>query len=196
MTARLGVAATFAMGIIFAAAAGAVAANLTDGVRDVTVIQDASGNGRILFRAGNVLSGLTEAAVSKALLTVSMSGEASARTLPLRVHPVTTESWTAGSVDWTAGWSRAGGDFDDEVFAAEVNLARGGAAVVFDVTAILKEVIEAGMTADGFLLTVDPATGIGIPSADLGRFGTLSGATLEVTYRPLPAGLLARERDR
>jgi hypothetical protein len=89
----------------------------------------------------------------------------------------------------------AGGDFDEELFAtADVDLSRGPASAVFDVTTILKEVLESGMTADGFLLTVDPVDGAGIPVTDLTRFGALATATFDVHYRPLPPGLVAKVR--
>ena len=162
-------------------------------VRDVAVIQDGAGSTRILFRASSAVSDLSEAIVSKAHLTITTTGIADARTLRVRVYPVTTVGWNPLGVSWT-GWSRPGGDYDEELFAsAELDFARGGATASFDVTAILKEVLESGMTADGFLLTVDPADGTGIASGDLTRFGTLAAATLDVQYRRVPAALVARE---
>jgi hypothetical protein len=157
------------------------------------VIQDAAGSARILFRAPSTISDLSEAIVSKAHLTITTTGIAEARTLRVRVYPVTAVGWNPLGVSWT-GWTRPGGDYDEELFAsAELDFARGGATASFDVTAILKEVLESGMAADGFLLTVDPADGTGIASDDLTRFGTLSTATLDVQYRRVPAAQLARE---
>jgi hypothetical protein len=174
-------------------AADAHAAGVRGAVRDVAVIQDGAGSARILFRASSTISDLSEAIVSKAHLAITTTGAAEARALRVRVYSVTTVGWNSLGATWT-GWSGPGGDYDEELFAsAELDFARGGATATFDVTAILKEVLESGMTADGFLLTVDPADGTGIASGDLTRFGTLSTATLDVQYRKVPGALLARE---
>lgn len=168
------------------------AAGLRGAVRDVAVMQDGAGSARIVFRAATSVSGLSEAILSRAQLTVTTSGVAGARILRVRIYPVTTVGWSPLGVSWTA-WARPGGDYDEELFAsAELDFTRGSATATFDVTAILKEVLESGMTADGFLLTVDPADGTGIGVTDLPRFGTLAGATFDLSYRHMPAGLLSR----
>jgi hypothetical protein len=159
-------------------------------------MQDGAGSSRIVFRASSSVTGLTDAIVSKALLTVATTGAPESRRARVRVYPVTAVGWNPAGVTWS-GWSRPGGDYDEELFAsAELDFTRGAATAVFDVTAIVKEVLESGMTADGFLLTADPVEGAGIPLADAARFGTLSSATLDVTYHRVPAALLARERAR
>jgi hypothetical protein len=68
---------------------------------------------------------------------------------------------------------------------------RNGVGVV-DMTSMLKDVLESGMTADGFLLTVDPVDGVGIPVTDLTRFGTLATATFDVRYRNVPPRRMSR----
>jgi hypothetical protein len=161
-------------------------------VRDVAVIQDGRGAARILLRADAAITGLADVAISQATLTVTTAGIPEARTLRLRVYPITTTGWTL-SASWTGGWSRAGGDYDEEMFAtADVDLSTGAGAAVFDVTSMLKEVLEAEMTADGFLITVDPVDGAGIPVTDLVRFGTLATATFDVRYRNVPPGRPSR----
>jgi hypothetical protein len=162
-------------------------------VQDVTVIEDGRGSARVLLRAGASITSLTGVALSQATLTVTMAGTPAERTLRLRIYPITTTGWNALSVSWTGGWSRAGGDYDEELFAAaDVDLSRGSGTAVFDVTSMLKDVLESGMTADGFLLTVDPADGVGIPVTDLTRFGTLATATFDVRYRNVPPRRMSR----
>jgi hypothetical protein len=166
---------------------------VADTVQDVTVIQDGAGSARILFRAGPAVTGLTGTSISQATLTLTTAGLPAARGLRLHLHPVTTP-WSAAGASWTSGWSRAGGDIDEEVFAtAEVDFTRGTGTAVFDVTGVLKEMLEAGMTADGFILTVNPVDGMGIPVADVARFGTLATATFDLRYRKAPPLRIALE---
>ncbi|HMB68322.1 MAG TPA: hypothetical protein VKU85_03390, partial [bacterium] len=139
---------------------------------------------RLLFREGAAVAALPDVTIWKATLSVPVTGTPADRTVSLRLHPITA-AWSPLGTDWNAGWTRAGGDYDEELFAtAEVNYGSGTATAVFDVTAILKETLEHGMFADGYLLTVDPKDGAGLSVADLTRFGTLAGATLDVKYRP------------
>ncbi len=168
---------------------GALAAELSRGVRDVTTIQNEAGQGRILFRA-DLPEEPGAIAVRRAILTVPVTaadgaGDRTSRRLDLRVYPV-TRAWSAGSADWATGWSRPGGDFDPDVYGhADADVGRGG-TVQFDVTVAVKEILEHGMEAHGFLLTVAPDTGEGIASDDRASLEGFAGATLEVQYRELP----------
>jgi hypothetical protein len=157
----------------------------TCGVRDVTTISDGRGSSRVLFNLdGAGPSG--DFSISEATLTLDLSGTAQAGTLRLRIHPVTTQ-WSAGSADWTSGWSRAGGDFEETVFArAEVDLSQSGPVAV-DVTSILKEVVQSRMPAHGFIVTTDPVTRTtGLSAAEAGRLQSFASASLEVHYRTTP----------
>lgn len=111
---------------VFVAATAAFGDELARPVRDVTVIQDEHGAARILFNV-DPLTGLTDIAVSKALLRFTTAGVAEGRRMTLVVHPI-TRPWLAGSVSWTSPWSNPGGDFDPELYARlELNLAEGAA---------------------------------------------------------------------
>jgi hypothetical protein len=57
---------------------------------------------------------------------------------------------------------------------------------MFDLTVPLKEVLEVGMPADGFILTLAPVEGRGIPSDELGRFVNFDRATVRILYKVLP----------
>jgi hypothetical protein len=99
-----------------------------------------------------------------------------------------TANWNPLTVDWTTSWTRPGGDFDDELYArTRVDLARGATTATLDVTTIVKEVVEAGMSADGFILSVVPREGDGICVEDLARLAGLASATLAVSYVKMPS---------
>ncbi|MEZ5066057.1 MAG: hypothetical protein R3B81_15095, partial [bacterium] len=93
-------------------------------------------------------------------------------------------AWSRGAVDWSSGWTRAGGDFEDLVYGwAEVSA--GQSEVVFDVSIPVKEILEYGAANRGFLVTVEPAAGLGLRAADAEAIG-LSNASLDVSYRQIP----------
>ena len=69
-----------------------------------------------------------------------------------------------------------------------VNLYSGGSGVMtFDVTVPLREIAEAGLAADGFVLTGMRA-GDGIPGGDASRIAGLPGAVLHLRTIELPSG--------
>lgn len=149
-------------------------------IAGVTAIANGTGAARILFKTP--VMDLANVAISQATLRVSVVGPLSDRRMSLRIHPVTTP-WEPGGVSWTAGWARAGGDFDDDLYAwSELDLD-GGGELTFDMTRVAKEIVEEGVYADGFLLTVDPADGIGLLSDDVERFQGLASASVEIAYR-------------
>ncbi|MBZ0270214.1 hypothetical protein K8I85_18835 [bacterium] len=148
-------------------------------------INNGGGDHRLLFKADG-LRFLESVAIRHARIEFDLAGATADRALYLSLCPVTTE-WTAGSVGWESGWTRAGGDFDEDLASdAAVDLSRGGKAS-FDVTPILKEWLEHGAEYDGFLLTVQPREGgEGIRGEDLSRLQGLQGASLVVDYRRVP----------
>lgn len=164
----------------------ALAAGHVAGVHDIAVIENGEGATRVLFRAGG-LEELGDIAISRATLTVPVAGLAEDRVLELWIHPVTS-AWDPSSVEWERGWSRPGGDFDDELLSiARLDLRSAATDVTFDVTSLMKEIVESEMQADGFILTVAPHDGIGIRTEDLPRFADLASAEVEVSYRSVPS---------
>jgi hypothetical protein len=173
-------------GIVLAAASvwspGAMADTATLTLHDVSWIDNGEGAARALFRTSNVPNP-RRIVIRQALLRLPLPGPPVERTFELQVHPV-TKTWNPETVDWTSDWSRPGGDFDDELFArGSVDLNSGNPVLILDVTAILKELVEERMEADGLILTVPPHQGIGIPNADRARVQGITTATLEVKYR-------------
>lgn len=150
-------------------------------IAESAVIHDGFGSARILLKIGQQLPP-PGSLVSRATLRVPLSGLVSAKTIRASLHPV-TRAWNARSVSWSSGWSRPGGDFNDELFAeVEADLGRND-ALTFDVTHLIKEIVEEGVFADGFILTVHPGDGIGYSEEDAARFQGISGATLDVRSR-------------
>ena len=66
----------------------------------------------------------------------------------------------------------------------------GAGRVIFradiSVEVLAKEILQYDVPNRGFILTIDPGQGLGLPGEDLSRLGALSGATVEVQYRPVP----------
>ena len=159
-----------------AGSAGAMERTLT--VRDVAVLQDGRGQGRVAFRIPEIAPG-ERIVVSSAQLVVPLAGAAAERRLRLRAHPITRD-WSGGAT-WTTPWSRPGGDIDEDLYMAfDVDLRHGSA--VLDLTALVQEAVEGGQPAHGFVLTADPLDGVGVRSEDLPRFEGLAGARVEVRY--------------
>jgi len=180
---RRGVGLTPALAAMLIGATAAGADTLTTAVRDVTVISDGNGSSHVLFDTAS-LGNLGNVAISRATITFSLSGSAVAERVSLRLHPVTS-SWSPGGASWTS-WSRPGGDFDDGVYSrTELDLARSG-TVSIDATSLLKEMIEGGMTAYGFILTEGSGGGNGLSTAAIARLQNLGSATLELHYRKTP----------
>ena len=168
---------------VVVAGSEAGAERLSRSTTDACTIQHESGAGRILFRA-DLEPQEPRVLVGRALARVPLDSIELSRSMTLRVHPVTT-AWTAGAVSWTSGWTRPGGDFDDRL-RARAEVSGGSVEAIFDITVIAKEMLEHGMTNYGFILTLEPSEGLGLPEADLEAFESLSGATVEVDWRRKP----------
>jgi hypothetical protein len=150
-------------------------------IHDVATIDNGSGRARILFRIGD-LSELGPIVVKHATLRIPLSGDAVARSLDLRVHNLTTD-WNPGSVDWSSGWTRPGGDLEDGVYGGtRVELSRGATTANVDVSSLLKDTYEMGIRSFGLLLTADTNYVDGLDTEDVSRFANLSAAVLDVDY--------------
>jgi hypothetical protein len=148
-------------------------------IKDVTVIQDDRGVGRVLFRLDEPgrFDNLT---VRRAILEIPYAPIEGDRVLDLAIHPVTT-SWGDG-VDWEIGWDRPGGDFDERLSSRARAEIRGRAGrLVFDLTVSVKEVFEGETFADGFIVTAEAEEGISVEH--LALLEDLSSAALDVDYR-------------
>ncbi len=149
------------------------------GVADVTVVTNGEGASRVLFRLP-VSTASERTIVKKAILTVPFTGAPEEKSLELRICPV-TEAWPSG-----ASWST---EFDADVFApARVDLGSGSGSATFDLTVLLKEVLEDDLTSDGFVLVSGSQVVDGLTGDDADRFETLEGAQLQLVTTILPTG--------
>jgi len=169
---------------LLAATASSHAATLTTGLTDVTAIADTEGETRLLCRIDDLASvaDTRHFAVDRAILRFSLAGEVAEERLAVQMHPV-TRSWNPGTVDWTTGWERAGGDFDDDVYGrAHVDFGRASSDVVLDITIPVREaLLNEGW--DGFILRGAPFESGGIPDGDASRFAGLANAQVNITYQ-------------
>lgn len=148
-------------------------------------IDDGEGHSRILlpWAAPTEDENVT---VSRAIFHFEVGGETEERLLRVRLYPITS-AWTPETVDWANGWSSPGGDIDEEVWChATIELERGSHTFAFDVTNVVKEVMEEGYEPYGFLITSEPSEGIGLQEGDLGRFSEIADGSLEVSWRRVP----------
>ncbi len=149
-------------------------------LRDLSVIQDGRGAARILFRIGE-LDLDDHTLIRRATLSVPVTTLPEERVLDLRLYPL-SRSWDV-TASWTAPWTTAGGDFDRELYSeARVDLRSGSSVAVFDVTSVLKEVLEEEVFADGFLLTDVTGGASGIRLTDVAAL-QLTTAALSVSTR-------------
>lgn len=93
----------------------AVADEVVRGVKDIATITDESGVSRLLFRLDGGID-VPNFAIERATLDVGLVGEREDRGFSLQILPVTT-AWNRDAVDWTTGWTRPGGDFEDDLYA-------------------------------------------------------------------------------
>lgn len=163
-----------------------LAARINRTATAAAVITDGAGNSRLLLRWDAAPTD-EFIAVSRAILSFDLSGEATARTLSLHVYPVTAP-WNPATVEWTRGWAVPGGDIDVEASAAaDIDLSRGSGAVRIDMTDAIKATLEDRSEFHGLLITCDPSRGDGISTEDAARFANMANASIELSYRRVPA---------
>lgn len=174
---------------------GTFAAEATRTLTDFATISDSSGNTRLLFHWTPTVDA-TNFVVRKAVLRFDLAGEAEPRFLRMKLHPVTA-SWDAATVAWDRGWSKPGGDFNEDVYAsADLDLGRGVGPVAWDITSVVKDLLSSGEPFEGFLVTVDASEGEGFRGEDAARLGGLASAVVDLRYRktpPIPREIAAQE---
>ncbi len=172
--------------LVLAFAAGAAQAErVASPPSGMATIDDGEGHARVLV-AWTPPTEDEPVAVSRATLRFGVSGESESRSLRVRVYPITS-AWNPQSANWTSGWSRPGGDFDEDVWShATIDLGRGAHDFSFDVTNVVKEAMEEGYEPYGFLITAEPGEGIGFAESDATRLAGLENASIEVSWRRVP----------
>jgi hypothetical protein len=163
-------------------------------VGTVGTMVNETGETRYLFNVSGLdRMGLVQ--IRRATLTLPYTLATTAeREVNLRLMPLTTD-WSGSVVSWTGGWSRAGGDYDEELYSrARADLRNGSGLLTFDLTVPVKEMAEDGASLYGFLITVDEREGEGLRSSDLALVQGLANASVEVTYRTTLTGPLGSAR--
>lgn len=72
---------------------------------------------------------------------------------PITVHRI-TKDWSEGSVDWTKGWNKAGGDFENTAIATYNYSNQYKGWVDFDVTEIVKKFVDKTLDNYGFMIGI------------------------------------------
>ena len=164
----------------------AVADELQVGLASLKVITNDRGEARVLFRVDERIA-IDDAIISRAVLSLPLSGAIEPRRIESRVYAISRD-WAPRAVSWTDGWTRPGGDVHDRLYAnGTIDLQRSGSSLVYDVSSILKESLENGVSSFGFLLTIRPADGEGFRGEDVARFANVGQGTLTLQYRQIPS---------
>jgi hypothetical protein len=172
------------LGVLFSSLlfTSSYAANEASDVVDVASILDGEGHARILFHWDSPIDA-EHFAIRRALLKFEVAGQPEPRVLRVCIHPVTS-AWRAADVFWSGRWSQPGGDYDVDIMSsADIDLENGSSTAL---TNVLKDVFEQDQPFFGFLVTADPADGIGLKEGDVSRFEGLASATIEVSWRKTP----------
>lgn len=165
----------WAFGVVLLAAP-ASAERISVSVTDVTAVSDRDGNTRILFRAGPT-ERMDNVAVRRAWLRWT-TGASDAQRVALQVHAM-SGAWSPGGASWNTSEA-----INPEEYSRQEIEVGASREIKLEVTHLLKEVLEQGTAAEGFVLTV--GDGAGLRSDAVDALGDMSQATLEVEYRRVP----------
>lgn len=160
------------------------AGSLSAAVTDVTTITNEASESRILFRIPELASFEANTFhLKRATLRVPyFLGDALDERVVVVAYAM-TRSWGAGA-EWNAGWERAGGDFDAELFAT-VEVARGARSgtLEFDLTSVVRELVANPGSNQGFLLSDRFNRDGGIRQEEIGLLNSLGEGVLVVSYK-------------
>lgn len=149
---------------------------------EIASIKDGSRTGttRILVK-WSLPDSLPSLVIDGAAVTMTLARDSNC-SMEVSVYPV-TRAWSSTTVGWDAGWSRAGGDFNDSLpAAAVVNRLTGGkiSANVYDI--VLDHL--AGRRANfGFIVVPDSHSSCPMAEIAANDAGRLADAKLVIAYR-------------
>ncbi len=173
--------ATVAVSLLLASGT-AVSASRELAVGSARAIQREDGEARVLFRVPG-LAELTGQFVTGATLEIPLARAAAERDVDVYLFAV-SQDWTDGAVSWTSPWRIPGGEWDLDHYAIANLGPRNGTGVLrFDVSTLVRAMVDGDVPAHGFILTAGPAEGVGrFRPEDLAALGDLSNATLSVSF--------------
>ena len=167
--------------LCFSAAAGAATRDLS--ISGVQAIRRTDGEGRVLFRVPE-LTALSGQFVTSASLEIPLRrGVAVERDVDVYLFAL-SQAWSDGAATWDSPWRIPGGEWPvDDYGVAHIRSGRQGAVLHFDVSTLVRAIVDGEAPPHGFILTAGPAEGVGrfLPG-DLSALGDLAGATLHVSY--------------
>lgn len=157
------------------------------------VISDA-GEHRILLAVGEE-NWLSQAYIEDAHLVFDLPADLSGLPLePLEVQVYAISSAWDASVTWRGGWSRDGGDIDEDVFArSRIHFDRADGKVRIPVGGVLRQSVQGGGVY-GLLLTVAPYHGRGLRTEQMALLTNATAAQVEVNWSPRPPESPRRQR--
>ncbi len=177
---------------------------LTLEMLEVAVMTSEMGESRVLFRTED-WAATSSTVVTSASLTLPSSGWSEADSseasglFAIQVLPV-SEAWSSIGAEWDERWLDASrGSFGVETYARELIDPSRAARSDFslDLTGVVKQAIDDGTFANGFLLAVPASEGSGLDERELGAFASLGRARLTIRFKnvaPPPARRLPGRR--
>lgn len=177
--------------ILVAAAGVAVSITFADGlaaaasrqlaVGSVRTIQREDGDARVLFRIPGIAE-LSGQFVTNATLEIPLAHTSAERDVDVYLFAV-SQAWTDGTATWNSPWRVPGGEWDLDHYAiAQIGPRNETGVLRFDVSTLVRAIVEGESPPHGFILSAGPAEGVGrFRAADLAVLGDLSGARLDVS---------------
>lgn len=153
---------------------------------DKTRVISDRGDHRVLFTLGE-RSRLAGKYIEEAHLVLTLPADVTElpdTPIEIQIHGV-TRPWTADA-DWNAGWGRAGGDIDEDVFSRTIVHPRELAGTLrLPVDLVLRESVQGG-GLHGMLVTVAPYKARGLRAGQLRILANATTAHVEVKWSPRP----------
>lgn len=168
------------LALVVGAAASTSAETIQLPVTETAVMTSPRGLSRVLLRVEDPRASLSDVRIARATLWIPCTADRDDPDLTFCAYPV-TRSW-GGSVDWSQGWERPGGDVDvRRASVTHARLTRGDVAL--DVTSAVKSAVEWGDTLEGILLAPIPEEREGFDTTELAHLVLNGGSYLEVDFR-------------
>jgi hypothetical protein len=119
--------------------------------------------------------------IDAAVVTLTVPYEGAAP-FEVHVHRV-TRAWDAEAVEWSEGWSRGGGDFDDGLPSPAIITDRNGGKISADVYFAILDQISGKSDHFGFIVIPEEDTEARISSITPNAEAKLADAKLIIAYR-------------
>lgn len=124
---------------------------------------------------------LSDVILDGAALTMTLARDTTCQ-LDVTVYPL-THSWTANTVQWSGGWTRDGGDYNDSLPSPALASEQNGGKISALVTDFVVNQVAGRATNFGFIVVPDPESECRIAEMTANDAGRLSNAKLVIAYR-------------